>query len=161
MHPGDERRVLDASVAAKWHLRDESDVAAADAVLADFVAGNLDLLAPSHLRYELLNTIAVARQRGRITPETADVAAVDALALLSSLTLHDEDALLLRGSALAAEQGCAFYDGVYAALAEAAACPLLLADDALVRRLQGSGVQVERLADYVPRTAPFDGASPV
>ena len=76
-----ERRVVDASVAAKWHLRDEADVAAADAVLADFVAGHLDLLAPSHLRFELLNAINVARHRGRITPEAAMVGATDALAL--------------------------------------------------------------------------------
>lgn len=146
---GNERRVLDASVATKWHLRDETDVAAADTVLANLLAGHLDLLAPEHLRYELLNAIAVARNRGRLDRAAAAAAAADALALTGTLTFYGEDDLLLRGMELSRERGCAFYDGVYAALAEAAACPLLLADESLARRLEGSGVQIQRLADYV------------
>src|SRR5690348_4792560 len=55
-----EALVVDASVAAKWHLRDESDVGNADLLLTRFVTGDLSLVAPEQIRYEVPATISVA-----------------------------------------------------------------------------------------------------
>lgn len=52
-----------------------------------------------------------------------------------------EDAL-----ALALETGCTAYDGVYAALARRLALPLITADEALVRRFAGTGIDVRVLS---------------
>ena len=49
--------VVDASVAVKWHLRDEDDVDAADLVLDDFQDGRTELVAPSHFRFEIPSAI--------------------------------------------------------------------------------------------------------
>jgi predicted nucleic acid-binding protein len=47
--------VLDASVAVKWHLNDESDADAAALLLARFSTGDVPLIAPDHIRYEIAN----------------------------------------------------------------------------------------------------------
>jgi predicted nucleic acid-binding protein len=55
-----EALVVDASVAAKWYLRDETDVEQADLLLTRFTTGELVLVAPEQIRYEIPATISVA-----------------------------------------------------------------------------------------------------
>jgi hypothetical protein len=55
-----EALVVDASVAAKWYLRDETDVEHADLLLTRFTTGELVLVAPEQIRYEIPATISVA-----------------------------------------------------------------------------------------------------
>jgi hypothetical protein len=48
-----EALVVDASVAAKWHLQDEQDAERALVLFDRFVAGRVALWAPTHIRYEV------------------------------------------------------------------------------------------------------------
>ena len=55
-----DRLVVDASVAAKWFLNDEKDVDLAEEILANFLAGNLELHAPRVFSYEVCALLAKA-----------------------------------------------------------------------------------------------------
>ena len=55
-----EALVVDDSVAAKWHLPDEDDVATANLLLDFFAAGGLRLVAPDVFRPEVASAITAA-----------------------------------------------------------------------------------------------------
>ncbi|MGQ9684657.1 MAG: type II toxin-antitoxin system VapC family toxin, partial [Anaerolineae bacterium] len=69
-----ERLVVDASVAAKWILRDEQDVERADAVKRRYDCGQIDLLAPGQIRVEVANAIRRAALRAHSPIGRADAA---------------------------------------------------------------------------------------
>lgn len=123
------RYVVDASVAVKWHLHDEELVVPALRILADFREGRIDLLAPDHLRYEVPSAILGAVRRRRLTPETGS-GAVDQFLAWNVPTVATGE-LIRAGYDAAIRFGCSVYDGLYLALAEAARCPLLYADQRL------------------------------
>ncbi len=60
------RYVIDASVAIKWHLRDEQFVDESDALLADMLDGSAVLIAPDHIRYEVASAIHTAVRMDRL-----------------------------------------------------------------------------------------------
>lgn len=120
------RYILDASVAVKWHLRDEQFTTESMAVLQDFQSGRIDLLAPEHIRYEVSSGIRNAIRTQRLSPQQAQTEVAAFLAWRVPTTNSDE--LILGGLAQSLRFGCSFYDGLYVALAEAAQCPLLYAD---------------------------------
>ncbi len=123
--------VLDASVGIKWHLVDEEDSELAREVLRAYLVEELDLVAPEHIHYEVFNALTVAsrRQRQRQTQEEA-VVATDEFLQLAIPTITD-DALLRAARHLTYRWGCAFYDGLYLALAERLNRPLITADQKL------------------------------
>src|SRR4051794_11768963 len=55
-----DKLVIDASVAAKWFLDDETDVDVAEDLLARFLAGDIELHAPRVFRYEVCALLAKA-----------------------------------------------------------------------------------------------------
>ena len=66
-----KRIVIDASVALKWRLRDEEATGEADALLDDFLAGNLVLLTPTLFDYEIANALRTAVIRQRLSEQEA------------------------------------------------------------------------------------------
>jgi predicted nucleic acid-binding protein len=64
-----KRVVLDASVVLKWYLYDEKDSQKATGLLHQYISGELDILAPSLLEYEVVNGLFIAQKRGRIKEE--------------------------------------------------------------------------------------------
>lgn len=141
------RYVLDASVAVKWHLEDEDHAEQALAVLADYESGRISLLAPSNIRYEVIGSIRKAARRNRLRAEDARGAVEDFLAL--RLRTVDSDSLILLGYDRAVDYGCTFYDALYVVLAEAAQCPLLLADERLRNNLRNRFPLVLWIEDYL------------
>jgi predicted nucleic acid-binding protein len=125
--------VLDASIAVKWHLHDEEFVAEARIVLADFREGRIRLLAPDHIRYEVASAIRQAVRRGRLQREVGAVA-IDQFLAWNVTTIGSSD-LIRSAYDQALRHGCSLYDGLYLALAEAARCPLLYADERLRHNL--------------------------
>src|SRR5687768_7735403 len=121
--------VVDASVAVKWHLRDELDVQAADRVLDDFLDGRTWLFAPDHIRYEVPSAIRNAIRTGRVTVEQGRIVIADFHAW--QIPTVGDDALIQAGYEQALLFGCSLYDGLYAALAETISCPLIYADNHL------------------------------
>jgi len=138
--------VLDASVAAKWHLRDEDYREEALLLQTDYREGRVLLTAPDHIRYEVPNALRVAAHRGRISQQEGRAATAEFLSVGVRTVRTDE--LILAAYDVAVQVGCAFYDGLYLALAQATNSPLVYADDALRRRLAGSFPLALWIGDY-------------
>ena len=141
--------VVDASVAAKWHLPDEEHTDRARMLLRRFAQGRTELVAPNYIRYEVPNALTVATQgrAPRITPAQGGQAIEEFLAL--GLTFQDEDGLITNAYDLVHRHGCALYDAFYVALAQQLSVPLLTADRRLYDRLRRLPY-VTWLGDYAP-----------
>lgn len=120
--------VVDASVAVKWHLITEDDALVSGRVLAAYVKGGFDMHAPQHIRYEVPSAITIA-SRGRQPRLSVDEArdAIDEF-LDIRMTLYSDDDLVREAFAAVQKFGCAFYDGLYVALAQRLALPFVTAD---------------------------------
>jgi predicted nucleic acid-binding protein len=139
--------VVDASVATKWHLPDEADADRAFTLLERYAAGQVQLIAPQQIRSEVPSAITVATRgrQARISPEHGAAAIEEFLAL--ALPTVDDDQLVRAAYAAAQDYGCAFYDGLYLALAERLVVRFILADGRfypLIRHLP----RVVWLGDY-------------
>jgi predicted nucleic acid-binding protein len=132
-----EALVVDASVAAKWYLRDETDVEQADLLLTRFTTGELVLAAPEQIRYEIPATIGVATlgARPRMSKDDGRVAIESFLAL--GIHTFGSDDLILSAFSLVHQHGVAFYDGLYLALATILEIPFITADNRLYQRIAG------------------------
>ncbi len=131
-----ELLVVDASVATKWHLPDESDADRALLLLDRFAAGELQLIAPQHIRAEVPSAITVATRgrHARLRREQGDAAIDEFLGL--ALPTVDDDQLVRAAAATAHEYGCAYYDGLYLALAQRLGVRFILADDRFHRLIR-------------------------
>src|SRR5687767_8584463 len=81
MTTGAEDCVVDASVAAKWYLRDEEHREQANHLLARLSAGRAVLAAPVQIRYEIPSAIVAANRRRepRLSREEAEQAIAELL----------------------------------------------------------------------------------
>lgn len=131
-----EALVVDASVAAKWHLTDEPDADAAAELLARFAERAFALLAPTQIRYEVSSSITVATLSTppRLTRAEAETAIVEFLAL--DLTLTDDTTLALDAFRLVHQHGISYYDALYVALALRHGVAFVTADRKLYNRVQ-------------------------
>jgi predicted nucleic acid-binding protein len=123
------RLVVDASVAAKWLVREPlSDPAVAILDSPD------ELLAPDLLLPEVGNVLWKKVRSGELT----DAMALERFAALMSMGVKVVTALSLSARALhlALQTGRTVYDSMYLALAEAHECRLVTADERLVSALR-------------------------
>ena len=142
-----EAFVVDASVAAKWHLRCEDNAEKALQLLDDLTLGTTVLFAPQLIRYEVSAAIANAA-RGpspRMQPAVAR-RAIEAFLAVDVRTREDDD-LLLDAQTIVQRHGCAFSDALYLALAERLSLPVLTADERFLRSVRGHPL-VTWLGDY-------------
>jgi predicted nucleic acid-binding protein len=131
-----EALVVDASVAAKWHLKDEEDADRAILLLDRFVAGRVSLWAPSHIRYEIPSVITHATI-GRAPRLSQDVAQESIAAFLAfEIQTVETNEMILDAFLLVHKRGIAFYDGRYLALAQQLDLPLMTADRRLYERIR-------------------------
>ncbi len=138
--------VVDASVAAKWHLTDESHIREASRLLAAYYTGRIDLNAPAQIRYEIANTLRRASRDGRIGD---DEAATEFMRFLGYGICNqaDPDDLVIAAQVLALETGASVYDALYVVHAEAIQFEVVTADEQLVRQMSGFGVPVHLLSE--------------
>lgn len=115
--------VVDASVAAKWfNVEELSDKAAQ--VKDAHVRGDLDLAAPTHIIYEVGNSIS---KNPQLTDEDAQVAIVSILRLGVQL-LSPSMERISRAMEIARLKNTTFYDAAYLQAAEEIKATLLTAD---------------------------------
>lgn len=127
--------VVDASVALKWHLRDEQYLTQADVVLSAFASGEVELLAPSFIRYEVANAFLIASKIGRISFEIAREQLRDFL----SLSIHqagDDNALVSSAMELASRLDITVYDALYMELAKQVGGGFVTADRKLYDKVR-------------------------
>lgn len=122
-----KRWIVDASVALKWHLRDEQYVPQADALFKAFSLGEAEIRSPSFIRYEIANALLIASQRGRIDFEVAQEQFRDFLALAIHQS-EDADDLVTSAMDLASKLNVTVYDALYLALADQLGSALVTAD---------------------------------
>lgn len=127
--------VLDASIAMKWFLADEEYASEAVGILAGFRENTIALYAPDHIRYEVANALRNGVRRSRLTDANASEA-LDRFLEWQIPTIGN-DLLIRQGYTAASRLGCAFYDGLYVALAESTGLQFLHADRRLHNVLAG------------------------
>lgn len=135
MNAGDERVVIDASVAVKWYVPESGSIAAAALLSAPIVR-----MAPDLLTAEVGNTLWKRTQRGELS--RSDALSI-AAAFVSSLPLDLRPSTNLLEGALeiAVRLRCPVYDGLYIGLAVAEGCQVVTADDRLVRMARGTPLE--------------------
>ncbi len=140
------RLVLDASVAAKWHLKDEEYGDRALELLRRYQEGQLQLVAPYLINYELSNAFLIASRRRRI----AFSQAAEAFREFADLGLPTASGHARTSQALdlAERYGCSFYDALYLALAEELGARLITADRERFDRLVQAVDYLLWIADY-------------
>lgn len=108
--------VIDSSVALKWRLRDEEATDQADAILDDFLAGDLILLTPALFDYEITNALKVAVTMKRLSEDEAMTAISDfQMYDIKQYAFRDTQSLAFQ---LAYQHQRSVYDSAYLALAK-------------------------------------------
>ncbi len=138
--------VVDASVAVKWHLRDEDLVDEAGALLQRFIAGEVRLSAPAFIRYELAQSLERACRGRRIGEEEAE-GELQTFMAFGIHALEDSDALVALAQRIARQTAASVYDALYVAHAQALDFDLVTHDERLIRRTAAYPIRVHRLAE--------------
>ena len=140
-----ELAVIDASAVLKWQFDDEDCVTQATALRDDYYGrGAVRVIAPQLLMYEVVNGIATATRRKRLSPDKAAEAMGNLLAL--GIELKEVEPLKILEVAL--RYDLAAYDAAYLALAEAESCNLWTGDRAFYQAVKGESRQVKWIGDY-------------
>ncbi|RLB06547.1 MAG: hypothetical protein DRG50_05375 [Deltaproteobacteria bacterium] len=118
--------VIDASVVLRWYLSDEEYGPYALKLLDRYVTGELTLLAPSLLEYEVANGLIIAWRRGRIE-EGRLLLAMEGFFDLG-IKLKGISHLYPKLLYYCKVYNCSAYDASYLALAEQEEISLITAD---------------------------------
>ena len=140
--------VVDTSIAIKWAIKEE-DSSIALALLNEWTAKDVLILAPTLLAYEATNALHKQIRKGTLPYEDAERALHEVIYDLVSFTFLDDASLSVRAIQLAQQFGLpATYDAHYLALAESRGCELWTADTRMWNSLRGKLAWVRWLADY-------------
>ncbi len=138
--------VIDASVVLKWYLVDEDDGQKALQILEQHVGGDVDLLAPTILPYEVLNALLVAERMNRI-PKDVTETAFSAFSDLQ-ITLIDPFGSQAHPLALARSHNRSIYDASYILVAKKHNIDLATGDKRLFNSVKDKLEFVKWLGDY-------------
>lgn len=116
--------VIDASVVLRAFFPDEEGQVAAQSLIRAYVQGEVPLLAPTLLPYEVTNALLQAIRRGRLTLAKGQ----EVLRVFQDLGIPTAEAPWARALELAYTYNCSAYDGAYLALAEERGTQLVTGD---------------------------------
>lgn len=141
-----EQLVVDANVVAKLYLRDEQYTAKADLLFSRFKQGEVQLIAPRLITYE----VPFAIKRGTVRVKAAKEIWQAALSSFDSLGLFiiDDSDAKREAMRLAIDYACTYYDAFYLLLAEDLECHFITADEKLWKPLHTRLDYLLLLASY-------------
>lgn len=129
-----KRVVVDASVILKWYLVDETYGAQALSLLQQCAAGELEILAPSLLPYELMNGLMIAGRRARLDQNTISLSFRGFMSL--GIRFYEISFFADKVLQYCRLYGRSAYDSSYLALAEQEGVDLITADERLFNSVQ-------------------------
>jgi predicted nucleic acid-binding protein len=137
--------VIDASVVLKWFLYDEVYGDKALGLLTRFVSGDLEIMAPSLMSYEVINGLMNAQRRGRISEDKIQTALsgfvnLD-IALIEISRFHAKLVHFCKTFNRSA------YDASYLAVAENEGVPFVTADEGLYNSVKKKLTWVKWIGD--------------
>jgi len=138
--------VIDASVALRFHLKDEELCEEAGRLLDDYQAGALKLTATTLFPYEVGNAVWKAIKRRRIAENDGKAILHDTLAL--GIVFLDFIGFAERALGFAIEFDRTFYDAAYLALAERLGCEFWTADERFYNAVKDTLSFVRWLGHY-------------
>jgi predicted nucleic acid-binding protein len=141
--------VVDASVAVKWLLRDEADLAEADRLLDALSAGIVTLAAPAQIEVEVANAVRKAILNRRLH-------AADGQRLIAEWTdsfsrrlrLVPNAPLIASALSMSISLGVTLFDALYIVHAESVGADLVVADTRLLRSPAAALPFVRPLSGY-------------
>ncbi|HJT31156.1 MAG TPA: type II toxin-antitoxin system VapC family toxin [Pirellulales bacterium] len=122
--------ILDASVGLKWVLS-ESDTPVANRLRDEFKQHVHELLAPDTLPVEIAHALTRAERKGLIPKGQAAVLFADVVTPAPDLHPHLD--LLARAIDISSDVRIGVYDCLYIALAEKEQCPVVTADQKMLK----------------------------
>jgi predicted nucleic acid-binding protein len=128
-----ESFVVDASVVAKWFNRGEEFEGQSDQIRRAWVNDEIDLVAPSHLPFEVANSIWKNPNIGVRRASNLAKVLVEVSPRLQDLSGQMAE----RTMAIARRKNITFYDAAYIALARFLSIPLITADSDQLRLASG------------------------
>lgn len=138
--------VIDSGILLAIFLKEPSS-AKSVALLNQLAAQNLQLVAPTLLRYEVISVIRKAVVQSRIT--TSEAASAINIFFAQSIIYEVSDALLLRGYDFATQLGRPVaYDAQYLAVAERYQCDFWTADERLFNAVSNTLPWVKWLGNF-------------
>lgn len=126
--------VVDANVVAKLYLRDEQYIKNADLLFARFSNGQLRLIAPNIISYEVPAIIVKGYRKAQLDEELFKKAVTSFRSL--GIVIIDDSGAVSEAMNLALVNQCNYYDALYILLAQDLNCRLITADDRLCRNLK-------------------------
>ena len=141
--------IVDANVILRGYLMDEAQPQA-QALIRDYVAGRLELRAPTLISYELCHAVWQAERRGRVTSDQAE----QILRSVEGLGIGLEAVSWQEALPLARRFGCSAYTAAYLALAGSRDEPFITGDLKLFNAAQPSLSQVHWIGDYESEVGP-------
>ncbi len=141
-----EQLVVDANVVAKLYLRDEQYTDKADLLFSRFQRGEVRLIAPRVITYE----VPAAIQWGAARVKAAKGTWQGALSSFESLGLSivDDSDAKYEATRLALNYFCYYYDALYLLLAQDLGCRFITADERLWKPLHTRLDYLLLLASY-------------
>jgi predicted nucleic acid-binding protein len=136
---------IDANVALKWYLPEEHREQAW-AILAAFQNGELDLVAPNLIAYEIASVLRGRVARGELSVAEGSEVLREFLGVGKELA--QPEALTIPALSLATELGIWTYDATYLIAAQAVGGELWTADERLWKQTSPRFAWVRRLQDY-------------
>jgi predicted nucleic acid-binding protein len=136
--------IIDASVVLRGFFPDEEGHREARALIRAYAQGEVELLAPTLLPYEVTNAVLQVVRRGRINLDKGR----EILAVFSELGIPTADVPWQRTLELAHRYDRSAYDGAYLALAEEMRKELVTGDRRLYNRVKDHLEWVVWIGDY-------------
>ena len=140
-----KRVVLDASVVLKWYLPDENYGEKALSLLHQYVSGELDILGPTLLEYEVMNALLLAQKRGRIREEKVLLAVEGFIDL--QITLKSVSSFYFKAIHYSKTYNRSAYDASYLAVADQEGLALITADKGLFNAVKKDLKWIKWLGD--------------